>query len=171
MKHRKININKLQEAYYNPRVALRAGDEEYEKLRRSIQEFGYVLPVIVNEKDNTIIGGHQRVNVMKELGYTEIDVIFIDVDETDERVLNIALNKIEGEWDLDKLKDLMQEFDENDIDSTVTGFSEDDIVSFLGDDDEEEKAESVTYEDESKEETEIKCPVCDHVAIKDEFVN
>ena len=65
--------------------------------KNSIQEFGYCEPVIVNA-DMTIIGGHQRVTVLKDLGYTEIECIVISIDKTKEKALNIALNKITGEW-------------------------------------------------------------------------
>ena len=78
---RKIKIADLVPATYNPRKALKPGDKEYEKIKRSIEEFGYCEPVIVNS-DMTIIGGHQRVTVLKDLGYSEIDCIVIDIDKT-----------------------------------------------------------------------------------------
>ena len=64
----KINIQKLKPAKYNPRIDLQPGDKEYQKIKKSIETFGYVEPIIVN-KDMTVIGGHQRLKVLKELGY------------------------------------------------------------------------------------------------------
>lgn len=74
MEFRKLAIDALIPASYNPRKKLKAGDIEYEKIKNSIAEFGYVDPVIVNH-DMTVIGGHQRISVLKDLGYTEIDCV------------------------------------------------------------------------------------------------
>lgn len=94
------NIADLKPAEYNPRKSLQPGDPEYESLKRSIETFGYVDPIIVN-KDGTVIGGHQRLSVLVDLGYTEADVAVVDLSKHDEKALNIALNKISGEWDED----------------------------------------------------------------------
>ena len=96
----------LKAAEYNPRKALTPDDAEYQKIRRSIEEFGYVDPIIINE-DGTIIGGHQRATVLKDLGYQEVDVVVVALDKQREKALNIALNKITGEWDEVKLKALL----------------------------------------------------------------
>ena len=80
MQIEKISISKLNPAQYNPRVRLQPGDAEYEKLKRSIQTFGYIDPIIINA-DGTIIGGHQRYYVLLDLGYDEIDVVKLDLDE------------------------------------------------------------------------------------------
>jgi hypothetical protein len=117
----KININDLKPAVYNPRKKLKSGDPEYEKIKRSILEFGYVDPIIIN-KDLTVIGGHQRLTVLRDLGYTEIECIIIDIDKTKEKALNIALNKISGQWDIPMLKDLLQELDTGAFDMALTGF-------------------------------------------------
>lgn len=93
MQIEKVKISDLSPAEYNPRVRLRPGDAEYEKLKRSIQTFGYIDPIIINA-DGTIIGGHQRYFILQELGYEEIDVVKLDLDENEERALNVALNKI-----------------------------------------------------------------------------
>ena len=70
----------LKAAEYNPRKALTPDDAEYQKIRRSIEEFGYVDPIIINE-DGTIIGGHQRATVLKDLGYQEVDVVVVALDK------------------------------------------------------------------------------------------
>lgn len=121
MEFKKLKIGELKPASYNPRKALKPGDKEYEKIKNSIQEFGYVEPVIVND-DMTIIGGHQRCNVLQDLGYTEIDCIVISVDKTKEKALNIALNKITGEWNKELLADLIADLQNSDFDVSFTGF-------------------------------------------------
>lgn len=121
MEFQKLKIADLIPATYNPRKELKPGDKEYEKIKNSITEFGYVEPVIVN-KDMTIIGGHQRVNVLKSLGYDEIECIIVDVDKTKEKALNIALNKITGEWNKELLADLIEELQDSDFDVSFTGF-------------------------------------------------
>lgn len=120
MEFKSININKLKPAEYNPRIDLKPGDKEFEKIRKSIEEFGYVDPVIIN-KDGTIIGGHQRYKVLKDIGYTEIECIVIDIDKDKEKALNIALNKISGDWDKVKLKDLLTELQGIGM-AEITGF-------------------------------------------------
>lgn len=132
MNIQKINIEKLKAAEYNPRKDLKPEDEEYQKIKKSILEFGYVAPIIVNS-DMTVIGGHQRLKVLKELGYTEIECNIVDLDKTKEKALNIALNKISGEWDNAKLEELLAELKNEDIDMDITGFSFDEVDNILKD--------------------------------------
>ena len=121
MEFLKVNIDQLLPASYNPRKNLKELDSEYQKIKRSIEEFGYVDPIIINS-DNTVIGGHQRLKVLQDLGYSEVEVVRINLDKTKEKALNIALNKISGEWDLTKLDDLLQELKLDDFDIELTGF-------------------------------------------------
>jgi DNA modification methylase len=132
MNIQKINIEKLKAAEYNPRKDLKPEDEEYQKIKKSILEFGYVAPIIVNS-DMTVIGGHQRLKVLKELGYKEVECNIVDLDKTKEKALNIALNKITGEWDNAKLEELLAELKETDIDMDMTGFSFDEVDNILKD--------------------------------------
>ncbi|SHH59063.1 site-specific DNA-methyltransferase [Clostridium grantii] len=121
MEFKKLQIDSLIPADYNPRKKLKPGDSEFEKIKNSINEFGYVDPVIVN-KDLTVIGGHQRISVLKTLGITAIDCVIVDVDKTKEKALNIALNKISGEWDKELLADLIKDLQSLDYDTSFTGF-------------------------------------------------
>lgn len=127
---KQYNINELLPADYNPRKELTADDREYQKIKTSIETFGYVDPIIIN-KDKTIIGGHQRLNVLRDLGYTDIDVIEIDIDKTKEKALNVALNKISGEWDIDKLGLLLNELKTDNFDLDITGFDADELDGIL----------------------------------------
>ncbi len=122
MQIEKRAVADLKAADYNPRKDLQPGDAEYEKLKRSIQEFGYVEPVIWNKRTGVVVGGHQRLKVMKDLGYTEVDCVVVDLDEAKEKALNIALNKISGEWDNDLLASLLKDLDGRGYDITITGF-------------------------------------------------
>lgn len=89
MKMETRSLASLRPAEYNPRVQLQPADPEYQNIKRSIETFGYVDPIIINQ-DGTIIGGHQRYNVMKDLGYTEAQVVVVDLDKNNEKALNIA---------------------------------------------------------------------------------
>ena len=121
MEFKKINISDLKHAEYNPRKDLKPGDKEFEKIKNSINEFGYCDPIILNS-DMTIVGGHQRAKVLKELGYTEIDCVIIDIDKTKEKALNVALNKISGEWDFESLAKLLDDLRTEDYDIELSGF-------------------------------------------------
>lgn len=118
-----IQISMLKPAEYNPRVTLKPGDAEYEKIKRSIQKFGFADPVVVNS-DMTIIGGHQRVNVATDLGYTEVPCAVVDLNKNDEKALNVALNKITGRTDAAKLAQLLQGLSIGGYDATVTGYTQ-----------------------------------------------
>lgn len=131
MKIDRMSIKDLIPADYNPRKDLKPGDPEYEKLKRSIEEFGYVDPVIWNRRTGRVIGGHQRLKVLQDLGYSEVDCSIVDIDEDREKALNVALNKIEGDWDLPKLKDLLEEIDTGLFDIEITGFDLDEIEDLM----------------------------------------
>lgn len=103
MKIIRKRIADMERATYNPRVELQPGDAEYETLKRSLEQFGMVEPVVWNERTNRVVGGHQRLTVEAALGHEEVDVSVVDLDEIKEKELNIALNKIGGRWDTEKL--------------------------------------------------------------------
>lgn len=122
MEWRTIPVGELKPAAYNPRKKLKAGDKEYEKIKNSIQEFGYVEPIICNY-DMTVIGGHQRLTVLKDLGYTEVQCVVVHIeDENKVKALNVALNKITGAWDEQLLADLLVDLKAQDFNTDFTGF-------------------------------------------------
>lgn len=126
----KKKMSEIKGAEYNPRKALQPGDSEYEKIKNSILQFGYVDPIIINS-DGTIIGGHQRYTVLCDLGYEEIDVVQLEIDKTQEKALNIALNKISGEWDEVKLRDLLLDLDIQEFDISLTGFEQSELEELV----------------------------------------
>ncbi len=131
MEIKRIPVEQINPAPYNPRKDLKPGDPEYEKLRRSIQEFGFVEPLVWNKRTGNLVGGHQRLKVLIEQGVREVEVSVVDLDDQRERALNIALNKISGDWDNEKLKDLLEELDTGDFDIELTGFTEAEIEDLM----------------------------------------
>src|SRR5574344_2252298 len=118
----KKNTKDLIPATYNPRKDLKPGDAEYDKLKRSIEQFGYVEPVIWNKTTGRIVGGHQRLKVLIDMGITEVECVVVELTETKEKALNVALNKISGDWDKDKLALLIADLQGFDFDVSLTGF-------------------------------------------------
>ena len=68
-------------ADYNPRKDLKPGDPEYDKLKRSMEQFGYVEPVIWNKATGRVVGGHQRLKVLMDMGVTEVECVVVEMDE------------------------------------------------------------------------------------------
>jgi ParB-like chromosome segregation protein Spo0J len=115
-----------------------------------------VEPLVWNKQTGNLVGGHQRLKVLKEQGVKEVEVSVVDLSETKEKALNIALNKVQGDWDLPKLKDLLQEIDTGEFDIGITGFDTDEIenlmTQFFNPDEQKEYDENI--------ETANKCPKC-----------
>ena len=103
MKITLVNINSLNPAEYNPR---QISNKQYEDLKASIEKFGCVDPIIINinpERLNVVVGGHQRLRILRELGAEKVPTVSVNLSEEDERELNVRLNKNGGEWDMDLL--------------------------------------------------------------------
>ena len=135
MEIKELPLKELKPAAYNPRKKLKKGDKEYEKIKQSLLKFGYVDPIIVNE-DLTVIGGHQRLTVLKDLDYETAKCVIVNLPKEDEKALNIALNKITGQWDEALLADLLLDLQESDFNLDLTGFEPpeiDDILSNVHD--------------------------------------
>lgn len=128
MKIEKVKLSDLNSPSWNPRYIT---DEDFRKLKNSIETFGYVDPIIVNKYNMNIVGGNQRYQALKKLGYETIDVVFIDEPNLDkEKALNISLNKISGDWDTEKLNTLLEEIKLSEVDVTLTGFDDTEIKEF-----------------------------------------
>ncbi|REC31334.1 DNA modification methylase [Enterococcus pseudoavium] len=142
----KMKLSDLKPADYNPRVDLKPGMPEFEKLSRSIEEFGFIDPPIFNERTGNLIGGHQRVAVASYLGgYDEIEVSVVDLPLKKEKTLNVALNKITGRWDEEKLAILLKDIDS---DVTLTGFDDDEVDNLIAAYDYKEDIEKPIVEDD-----------------------
>ena len=113
-------IADMNRAAYNPRVDLQPEDEEYQAIERSLKRHGLVQPIVWNRRTNTVVSGHQRLTVLEAQGETEVTVSVVDLDDIQEKELNVALNKITGEWDDDKLSAILNELGEE---ATDTGFT------------------------------------------------
>ena len=140
----KKKISEMNLAEYNPRVTLQPGDEEYETIKRSIEKYGLVQPIVWNRRTNTVVGGHQRLRVLSDMGIQEADVSVVDLDSIAEKQLNIALNKVEGKWDDRKLSEILLELGD---DAVQTGFTlpeievlQNDLQTFFDDEEDEEPA-------------------------------
>lgn len=132
MEIREIEISQLKRAEYNPRKELTPEDPEYQQLKKSIVEFGYVVPVVVNS-DMTVIGGHQGLTVLEDLGYKKIECSVQNLNKTQEKALNLALNKINGIWDNEKLEKILAELKELEFDMDITGFSSEELNEIFND--------------------------------------
>lgn len=133
MKVKSVPINSIYLFEENPREI---DKEQFEKLKNSIKEFGFVEPIVVNlrndksftdsERKPTIVGGNMRYRAAKELGFKEIDIVEIDIDKNREKILNIALNRISGKWDIEKLEKMIFELSNEDLnlDLDLTGLED-----------------------------------------------
>ena len=131
MVFRTLKISDIEEAFYNPRKVMKRGGKKYNNLKNSIEEFGYVEPMVVNEVNNRLISGHQRLNVLRDMGQEEVEVSIVHIeDEAREKALNIGLNKIKGKWDTKKLADVLKEIGDE-WNALDLGFEESDIAEFL----------------------------------------
>lgn len=126
---RRIAVTAIRPAPYNPRKDLRPGDAEYEKLKRSIATFGLVDPLVWNERSGNLVGGHQRLKVLvREFGAAEVDVAVVDLDDAGEKALNVALNRIHGDWEDRLLAELLAELNAlPDFDVELSGFDLEEI--------------------------------------------
>ena len=128
-----VPVSDMKPSDYNPRVDLKPTDAAYEKLARSIDEFGYVEPIVWNERTGNIVGGHQRFKVLQQLGYGEINCVVVALDEMREKALNVALNKIRGDWEIKKLGALLEQLEQTGIDYDITGWDKKDVVKLFHD--------------------------------------
>ena len=193
MKIKKINITDINEADYNPRTI---SDDEMTKLENSITEFGFVDPMIINLKNNKLIGGHQRYNALlslnmkkgnfaEELNLVELgDIgwVFPDMDlkiesEQHEKALNIALNKISGAWDNEKLFTLLEELEYDDMGIELTGFTDEEMEMLekgvYNSDYEEDyfdNLEDIYEKPDDWKPKEYECPVCGGILTNDDLL-
>ena len=131
---RLIPISMLNPAKYNPRKDLQPGDKAYTQLEKSIKEFGNVDPIIWNETTGNVVGGHQRLKVLRQgkSNGDKLEVSVVNLPERKEKMLNIALNKISGDWDNYLLKSLLEDINLEDFEMDIIGFDSKEVNSMLG---------------------------------------
>lgn len=128
----RIAVSRVNPAPWNPRADLQPGDVEYDKVRRSIEEFGLIEPLVWNRRTGNLVGGHQRLKVLIAQGQTAVDVSVVDLPPEREKALNLALNKIQGAWDEPKLAALLEELTAvPNFDLEVTGFEVPEVDELL----------------------------------------
>jgi ParB-like chromosome segregation protein Spo0J len=124
-----LPIDELRPDPANPR---KIGDAELNALTRSLREFGFVQPVLVRHHDKMVVGGHQRLVAARRLGMKQVPVIFLDLTVEQAHLLNLALNKISGEWDQDLLARLVADLQQApDVDLSLSGFEPVEITALL----------------------------------------
>lgn len=139
-----VKIESIKLSPYNPRKHLSKDDAEYRDLKESIERFGLAQNLVINKRTGLLVGGEQRLSVLKELGAKEVPVMEVDLSEDEEKELNIALNEIKGRYDTDKLHDLLDEirqkkgklpvgFDKSKYDSIMESFRKRHTGDFLND--------------------------------------
>jgi ParB-like chromosome segregation protein Spo0J len=123
-------LDQLKPAPYNPRVALKPGMPAYARLARSLAEFDLVQPIVWNEQTGHVVSGHQRLQILKDQGLQEIEVVVVSLSLEREKALNVTLNnsQVGGDWDAGKLAGLIEELAAlPDFDATLTGFDADEL--------------------------------------------
>jgi ParB-like chromosome segregation protein Spo0J len=130
MQIRRIKVSEIKPAAYNPRVELQPGDERYQDIKRSIEAFDLVEPLVWNERTGNLVGGHQRLKVLIDKGQTEVDCSVVSLSLAQEKALNVALNKVQGQFDTMKLRAVLQDI-KVELDPIVTGFGGLELESLL----------------------------------------
>ncbi|MBP7056337.1 MAG: DNA modification methylase [Candidatus Omnitrophica bacterium] len=126
---RKVGIEVVKQAPYNPQVMK---DSQRAKLRQSIEVYSYVDPIVWNSRTGHAVGGNHRLQVLKDLGYTEIEVVVVDLSLEQEKALNVALNQIHGQFDQEKLGALIDELTRlPNFDVGLTGFEAPELSKIL----------------------------------------
>jgi DNA modification methylase len=124
-----LPIDDLHPDPANPR---RIADAELDALTRSMATFGAVQPILVRREDGVVIGGHQRLVAARRLGWTTVPVIRLDMTADEAHLLNLALNRISGDWDERLLARLLEDLrDTPDVDLSLSGFGEDEVADLL----------------------------------------
>lgn len=122
-----ISIRHLAPAPYNPRKPMKKGSKTYRTLKRSLKNFGLVEPLVWNERSGHVVGGHQRLQILSDLGWTDVPVCVVDLEESAEKALNVVLNnrQAQSDWDVEKLAKVLEEIQTTDAEAlSQTGFSD-----------------------------------------------
>lgn len=124
----KKKLSELNPAPYNPR---QISEQQLERLKNSITEFSLVEPIIWNRQTGHVVGGHQRYKVLQSLGVQSTQVVVVDIPLSKEKALNLALNRIHGDWDLEMLRDVIIDIDTGEFPIELTGFDYDELKDLI----------------------------------------
>ncbi len=113
---------------YNPR---KISDHDMAALRRSLNTWGVVEPVVVNRNTWRVVGGHQRIKAAEAENIAELPVVYVEVDEASEKQLNLALNRIHGDWDTELLEQVLRDLQAAEADLALTGFTDAEVEALL----------------------------------------
>lgn len=161
--YRKIRVDAIKPAPYNPRADLKPEDPEYKQIKKSILDHGFIQPIVYNEQTGNAVGGNQRLKILRELGIQETICAVIDVPLIREMEISVALNKHDNLWDREKLREIMLQLKQEKYDTSRTAFSQEEFEQLT----QEMRANlSDFFEEEPQEESkpklmhEYECPYC-----------
>nr|WP_319372469.1 site-specific DNA-methyltransferase [uncultured Methanobacterium sp.] len=127
-KMKTVKLKDLNPAPYNPNYMDKT---QTKQLSNSIDTWGYLDPIIVNKRNMVVVGGHQRLTKLLKKGVIEEDVVLVDLDTTNEKALNLALNKIKGQFDETKLESLIEDLEIEGFNVELTGFQNTELQSLF----------------------------------------
>ena len=148
-------VDKLKPSNYNPRTI---SEKDLKALVKNMNKYGTLEILVANQRTGNIISGHQRLKAALLLGMEKLPVIWIDVSKRDEKMINLAMNKISGEWDAPMLKDILEEIDNGEGDMDMTGFDDVEIEMLMT----QFNPDDVSEQESPDEKQKIKCPECGH---------
>jgi hypothetical protein len=119
--------------HQDPANARKHGQRNIESIRGSIRQFGQVEPLVVQKSTGKVIGGNGRLEVLRQENVTMVDVVEVDIDDTQSIALGIALNRTAelAEWDMESLDTIVNSLSDTDIDLGGIGFGVDDLDELL----------------------------------------
>ena len=144
----------LKAAGYNPRQITKA---QYDALKFSLKRFGFVQPVIINKRTDRVVGGHQRIKAAIDLGMTSVPTVTLDLDDHDEKALNLALNRVGGDWDDRLLTKMLADLGSEGWDLADLGFDDGELDRLLN---------TLTTEPEGRTVTDIEYEESYHLIIE-----
>lgn len=164
--YKKMKLDDITPAPYNPRVDLKPEDAEYKAIKRSIQDHGFIQPIVYNEQTGNAVGGNQRLKILKELGVTEAVCAIIRVPLVREMEISVALNKHDNLWDREKLRDVMLQLKEAKYDVLKTAFDQlefEQLTQELGSNISSFFEEEQQEDQKPKKAHRYKCPYCGEI--------
>lgn len=166
--YKRLDLDIIQPAPYNPRADLTPDDPDYQRIKQSIIDHGLLQPIVYNEQTGNAVGGNQRLKILREMGVKKATCAVIRVPLLREMEISVALNKLGNLWNREKLRDIMLQFKDQDYDATRSGFDQDEIDRLTADMD---VTVSSFFQDEERQDKPVKekpvhtykCPHCGEI--------